>query len=257
MDETRITPDQPAFPPWQAPEPQKRRSRWGIWGTITAVVVVLGCLGGAGYLGMHAMRSTTPPVTKGLSFPGASAAPGATPDTEAESVTGPRASTYPVRTADDLKRVCEQWYYPKSPKVKSAGTQPVSIFAQDSKDFDTKHEATLFDIPNWYTAPKQKAWDPSSPGKVRLVACVDLVQTGKKIKSCKYDDPKGLKIPLREAKYRLALYEVATGKKVIEKTLPGEDEECPFMVLLGADRNVYSQVADRQYYETLKKYVEK
>jgi len=250
MDETRATPDQPAFPP------QQRRSRWGIWGTVTAVVVVLGCLGGAGFLGVHAMRSTTPPVTKGLSFPGApgaSAAPGAEP----EPVTGPRASTYPVRTADDLKRVCEQWYYPKSPKVKSSGTQPVSIFAQDSKDFDTKHEATLFDIPNWYTKPKQQAWDPSSPGKVRLVACVDLVQTGKKVKSCKYDDPKGLKIPLREAKYRLALYEVATGKKVIEKTLSGEDDECPFMVLLGADRNVYSRVGDRQYYELLKKYVEK
>jgi hypothetical protein len=90
---------------------------------------------------------------------------------------------------------------------------------------------------------------------VRLVACVDLTQTGKKIKTCKFDE--GQKIPMREAKYRLALYEVATGKKVLEKTLTGEDEECPFMVLLGADRNVYSQVGDRQFYETLKKYVEK
>ncbi|GAA3944132.1 hypothetical protein [Actinoplanes auranticolor] len=222
------------------------------------MVVVLGCLGGAGFVGIRAMRSSTPPVAKGLSFPGApSAAPGAAPGTEAETVTGPRASTYPVRTADDLKRICEQWYYPKSPKVKSSGTQPVSIFGEESKDFDTKHEVTLFDIPDWYTAPKQKAWDPSSPGKVRLVACVDLVQTGKKIKNCKFDDPKGLRIPMREAKYRLALYEVATGRKVLEKTLTGEDEECPFMVLLGADRNVYSQVGDRQFYETLKKHVEK
>jgi len=253
MENTGMTPGQPAFQPWQppAPPPAPRRSRWGIWATAIVVVLALGCLGAVTYSGMRALRTTTATAAKGLTAP-------VLPSTSAAGPkTGPRASSYPVRKPDDLQRVCDQWYYPKSPKVKSSGTQPVSIFAQDSKDFDTKHEATLFDIPNWYTKPKQQAWDPSSPGKVRLVACVDLVQSGKKVKSCKYDDPKGLKIPLREAKYKLALYEVATGKKVIEKTLSGEDDECPFMVLLGADRNVYSQVGDRQYYELLKKYVEK
>ena len=253
MENTGMTPGQPVFQPWQppAPPPAPRRSRWGIWATAIVVVLALGCLGAVTYSGMRALRTTTATAAKGLTAP-------VLPSTSAAGPkTGPRASSYPVRKPDDLQRVCDQWYYPKSPKVKSSGTQPVSIFAQDSKDFDTRHEATLYDIPNWYTKPKQQAWDPSSPGKVRLVACVDLVQTGKKVKSCKYDDPKGLKIPLREAKYRLALYEVATGKKVIEKTLSGEDDECPFMVLLGADRNVYSQVGDRQYYELLKKYVEK
>jgi hypothetical protein len=255
MDDSRIPPAQPAFTPWPEPAPEARRSRRGIWVTLVAVVLALGCLGGAGYAGSRALRDTTP-VAKGLSLPDRpdrSAAPGATPGT-----TGPRASSDPVRTAEDLKRVCEQWYFPKSPKVKSSGTQPVSIFRQDSKSLDLRHEVTLFDIPDWYTAPKQKAWDPSAPGKVRLVACVDLVDTGtKKIRTCKFDDPKDLRVPMREAKYRLSLYEVATGKRVLQKTMTGEDDECPFVVLLGADRTIYSQVGDRQFYQTLKKYVEK
>jgi hypothetical protein len=135
--------------------------------------------------------------------------------------------------------------------------QPISIFTRDSKDIDTRHEATLLDIPKWYTAQKQKAWDPAAPAKVRLVACVDQVDSGKQVKTCKLDGPKDLKLPMREGKYRLTLYEVATGRKVVEKQLAGEDEKCPFTVLLGTDRTVYSTVGDRQLYETLKKHVEK
>jgi hypothetical protein len=259
MEDTGMTPGRPAFQPWQppAPPPERRRSRWGIWTAVIAGVLVLGCLGAVTVSGMRALRDDTGTAAKGLAgaaLPGASA-PGA--ETEPDAVTGPRPSTYPVREANDLQRVCDQWYYPKSPKVKSSGTQPVSIFTKDSKDFDSRTETTLFDIPNWYTSQKQKAWDPKSPAKVRLVGCVDLVSSGKKVKTCKFDDPKGLKVPMREGTYRLALYEVATGRKLLDKRVKGQDEECPFLVLLGADRTIYSQVGDRRIYELLKKYVEK
>jgi hypothetical protein len=217
-------------------------------------VLVLGCLGVVTAGGMRVLRDTSPAAVKGLAAPGR---PGASAAPEPDAVTGPRASSYPVREADDLKRVCDQWYYPKSPKVKSSGTQPVSIFTRDSKDFDTRTETTLYDIPNWYTSQKQKAWDPKSPAKVRLVGCVDLTSSGKKVRTCKFDDPKGLKIPMREGTYRVALYEVATGRKLVDKRVKGQDEECPFLVLLGADRTVYSQVDDRRLYELFKKYVEK
>jgi hypothetical protein len=141
--------------------------------------------------------------------------------------------------------------------VKSSGTQPASIFTRESKDFDTRTQTTLYDIPRWYTTQKQKAWDPKSPAKVRLVGCVDLASSGKKVRTCKFDDPKGLKVPMREGTYRVALYEVATGRKVVDKRVKGEQEECPFLVLLGADRNIYSQVEGRRLYELFRKYVEK
>jgi hypothetical protein len=249
--------------PWPAPpqSPQRGRSGWKIGAAITAVVLVLGCLGVVGSIGVRAMRNTADAAARGLTapaLPGESApAPGNGADTEPDAVAGPQASDYPVREAKDLERVCEQWYYPKSPKVKSSGTQPISIFTKDNKDFDNRTEATLFDIPNWYTTQKQKAWDPKSPAKVRLVGCVDLVSSGKKLRSCKFDDPKGLKIPMREGTYRVVLHEVATGKKLVDKRMKGEKEECPFLVLLGKDRNIYSQVGDRRLYELFKKYVEK
>jgi hypothetical protein len=253
MENTGMTPGQPVFQPWQppAPPPAPRRSRWGIWATAIVVVLALGCLGAVTYSGMRALRTTTATAAKGLTAP-------VLPSTSAAGPkTGPRASSYPVRKPDDLQRVCDQWYYPKSPKVKSSGIQPVSIFTRDSKDFDSRTETTLYDIPNWYTAKKQKAWDPKSPAKVRLVSCVDLVSSGKKLRTCKFDDPKGLKVPMREGTFRLALYEVATGKKLVDKRLKGKNKECPFLVLLGADRTIYSQVDDRQIYDLLKKYVEK
>ncbi|GIE46791.1 hypothetical protein Ani05nite_03250 [Amorphoplanes nipponensis] len=257
MEDTQVTPTGPEFPagPAQAAAPTPRRSHGRIWATVIGIVLVAGCLAGVTLAGVRAIRSTTPPLAKGVSMPLRSGAPATAGEEPVAEV--PRASSYPVRTANDLKRVCERWYYPKSPKVQSKGIQPVSIFTADSKDADDRQEETLFDIPNWYTAPKQKAWDPSSPAKVRLVACVDLTATGKKVATCKFDDPKDLRVPMRAATYRLTLYEVATGRKVLEKRLTGEDEECPFVVLLGADRTIYSRPADRQLYETLRKHVEK
>lgn len=238
--------------------PRSRSSGLRIAGRVIGIVAVLACLGGAGLVGIRAMRATDDTTTsstlaKGLSGAGRPASAGDTP----EAAPGPRPSTYPVRTEDDLKRVCDNWYYPKSPKVKSAGIQPVSIFTRDDQERSIRTSATLFDIPDWYTKRKQQAWDPKSPAKVRLVACVDPVGRGKKVRTCTFDDPKDLKVPMVQGRLRLRLYEVATGKLLVDKRLTGEDEECPYFVLLRDGEPLISGAADRQLYEILRKRVEK
>lgn len=231
------------------------RSRPRIWAAAAAVVLALGCLGA-----MRAMRDPAPADSRPAAplwsaAPAGSAAPGA-------AASAPQASPTPVRTADDLKRVCDQRYFPKSPKVQSAGVQPVSVFSQDRvgqdrQVFDARRKRTLLDIPNWYTAPKRKAWDPESPAKVRLVACAELVGTGAQVKTCALDDPKGREVPMLAGKYRLTLYEVATGRKLLDERLTGGDQKCPFVVLSGADQAVHSPLSDRQLYDALKKDVER
>lgn len=239
MADAQSTPSQP-------PASLFGPARLRIWAVVATVVLALGCLGT-----LRAMRDPDP-APKAPAAPVWAGAPSPAPKTSA----GPRASSSPVRTAADLKRVCERWYYPTAPKVKSSGGQPVSIFSQESKDIATRHGQTLLDIPNWFTASKQKTWNPA-PAKARLVACVDLRDAGKQLKTCTIEGAQGGKIPLREGRYQLTLYEVATGRKVVEESLTGEDEKCPLVVLLGADRTIYSPVGDRRLYEALKKHVER
>jgi hypothetical protein len=62
---------------------------------------------------------------------------------------------------------------------------------------------------------------------------------------------------MKTATYHLSLYEVATGHRLLDKRVSGEDEDCPTVVLLGGDKTVYSKVGDRQLYELLRNYVMK
>lgn len=240
--------------------PRSRSSGLRIAGRVVGVVLILACFGGASVVGRRAMSAaddtttaTSTTVAKGLSGAGRPASSGDTP----EAVTGPRPSTYPVREEDDLTRLCDNWYYPKAPKVTSSGIQPVSIFSGNSRELDIRTPETLFDIPDWYTKRKQQAWDPKSFAKVRLVGCIDQVGRGRKVRTCTFDDPKDRKVPMVEGKLRLRLYEVATGKVLVDKRLTGEDEECPYFVLLRDGEPLISGAADRQIYEILRKHVEK
>lgn len=131
---------------------------------------------------------------------------------------GPRASTYPVREANDLARVCDHWYYPQSPKYTGKAPHPISVGTVDSKEFTTRYMSAFVDIPYELGATVQKAWAPSKPAKSQLMACVDLASTGTKVlKNCKFDDPKPAKLPMKTAAYHLSLYEVATGRKLLDK----------------------------------------
>ncbi len=51
---------------------------------------------------------------------------------------------------------------------------------------------------------------------MQLVACVDLVSSGAEVKKCSYADPEPDKVSMRQATYQLRLYEVATGRKLME-----------------------------------------
>ena len=58
-----------------------------------------------------------------------------------------------------------------------------------------------------------------------------------------------------EGIYSVTVYEVATGRKVVETRMTG-DGKCPLVVLLFADRTIHSEASGRQLYEALRKYVE-
>jgi hypothetical protein len=55
----------------------------------------------------------------------------------------------------------------------------------------------------------------------------------------------------------MTLYEVASGRKLTEKRMTGEKDECPFLVMLDSSRTIYSEINERQLYETFRRYVEK
>ncbi len=245
----------PAYPsaaPWAPPVPPKRTSRVLVWSLAGVAVVLLGCVGviAVGMVAVARDGTARPGATAGLGAPGAPAAG----DEAAES--GPTASTYPVREADDLERVCENVYYPQSPKVSGKGAQPVKVFVKDDKDLDVRTEEALRDIPKQGSRKSKGSWDPA-PQKVRLVACVDLTTTGKRVRTCRFDDPKPATVQLVRATYRFALYEVATGRKLLNKSLTGDADDCPSIAFVSSDRKLYSTVSDRQIYETLRRHVER
>jgi hypothetical protein len=254
-----LGPQEPGDAPgtWMAPAPVEQRSKVLIWSVVAVAVLALGCLGTVGWGIVRIadnVRSaaTTPPRPVVPLVPSGAASPD-----PAGTLDGPQASSYAVREADDLQRLCEGWYYPQSPTITTTGLNPVQVFANERKDLPSMIQEAVTGVP--YTASKavRDAYDPASPAKVRQVACVNLVSTGKHVRSCTFNDPKPEKIPLEQGFYQFTLYEVATGKKLVDKKITGEDDSCPFVVLLGSDRTIYSSIGDRQLYELLHKYVQK
>lgn len=252
--------------PW-APPPQPPPKK-GLSGGLIAVIAVigviaLGCLGTVGWGAIRFVHNVNAaerarPVNTVPDLGAPDGDPASGPSTGVGGSVGPRASTYPVREANDLARVCDHWYYPQSPKYSGKAPHPISVGTVDSLDFTTRYMSAYIDIPYQLGATIQQAWAPSKPAKSQLMACVDLASTGNKVvKNCRFDDPKPAKLPMKTAVYRLSLYEVATGRKLLAKRVTGEDESCPSIVMLGGDRSVYSKVGDRQLYELLRNYVMK
>ena len=237
-------------------EPAAGRPRKALWFFVIIGSVAAACIGGAVLTAVkvgHNLRADAAAVRPTVVFPSSSASVAPAPEASA----GPQASTYPVRKTDDLKRVCDHWYYPKSPKVQAKAFNPVKAFVSDSLDQQSRTESQLYDVP-WRATPAiRAAWDPAALAKVRLVACADLTGAGARLKSCKFNDSKPATVPMKQGDYTLSVYEVATGRRLAEKKVKGEDTACPFVVLLGADHTIYSSVSDRQLFEALRTYVEK
>jgi hypothetical protein len=173
---------------------------------------------------------------------------------------GSKASSRKVRKLTDLDEVCVRSYYPKAPKY-TTGPAPHPIVVSDSlgEDVESRSSTSLgtfvpYDAP---TAVKN-AWQPKNLATVQVVACVDLISTGPELRSCKVDDPKISSVPIKEGRYRVTLYEVATRRKLFETKMVGEYNNCPLSVFVvdgkvGIQR---STVDDDQLHEAFDSYVE-
>jgi hypothetical protein len=156
----------------------------------------------------------------------------------------------------DLERVCDRWYYPKSPKYRGSAPHPITITVKDSSGWGGRTQVTSIDLPYEATTAVTGAWDPKKPAAVQLVACVDLIKRGPRVATCQVTEPKPEKVVMKEGVYRLSLYEVSTRRRLLHVRMSGEDEDCPWLIMVGADGTTTSAVHHRQLVEALRRYVE-
>jgi hypothetical protein len=242
--------DWPATPP-ESPGSRSRRM------VIVVVAVALVCLGATGY-GLLKVRdavvSVTSPLTTTSTRPQLprTSQPSATP----ASPSGPRASDYPVRTKEDVGRVCDGWFYPQSPKLSGVAPHPIVVSERREKLFPSRFHPAYVDLPDDVSQSRQAAWQPENAALAQLVACVDLVESGNSLGDCKFDDPSPTTAPMVEGIYQVTVYEVATRREIFQTRVTGAST-CPLVVLLTGDRTIHSEVTGRQLYEKLHDYVEK
>lgn len=257
------------------PPPPRRRSTTRLIALLACIgLLAVACAGSVAYGVVKALRDTEPvaegrpagavggpaPTTTAGSAPtpGPTRAPAKRPVGVSGKVPpGSKASSYRVRKDEDLERLCDRWYYPKAPKYTTAvAPHPIAISVKDRKDLEFRTSKSYLSLP--YSAPSavEAAWEPKNAATVQLVACVDLVTIGSRVKSCRIDKPKPSSIQMKEGTYQLTLYEVATRRKLLQTRMTGEDESCPILIFIGNDRAVYTTLEDRQLVDVLRRYVE-
>ena len=250
---------------WPVPQPVKRNNRVAIIAGISVgALLLIACFGAVGsvfLLDSGKKSSLSTPSTRAPLSPlgggNPSAAPGSATDEPAEPQQGPQPSSYPAEKRGDLDRVCdENIYYPTSPKRAGKAPHPIVLLVNDGS-FGSRTQNGTYYFDEGLGDAARKIWAAEDPRKVQTVACMDRVSVGKKLRNCKYDDPKPETISLMRATWRLRVYEAATGKKLLDKSMSGDDQECPFSVLVGADRKIYAEVSDRAVVNALRKFVTK
>ncbi|MFF5055315.1 hypothetical protein ACFY1S_19245 [Micromonospora sp. NPDC000663] len=250
--EPAVAPVTPEAPGWAAPAPPTGSNHTAIVAAVVGGAVVLllvACLGLVG--GIFLLRDgdstasdseTTAPVrprSSGGGGPTASAAP-----TEEPVVQGPQASAYPAEKIEDLNRVCdEDIYYPELPKRAGKAPHPVVLLLSDTPGLRYKDDGYYYDL--GLSKKVEQTWASEDPRTVQMVACLDRISAGSTIRTCKFDDPKPQTLTLVRTSWRLRVYEAATGRKLLEKTMPGDDQKCPYVVMVGADKKIYAEVSDR------------
>ncbi|MET8911291.1 hypothetical protein [Micromonospora sp. NPDC004551] len=257
---------QPPLPPFGpqpqvawAPPPGPRNRTLVVAAVIVGVVLLVGCLGLTG--GVLLLRSATTtasePAREAPPAPSTGRGPAATaaPETSAEPVQeGPEASAYPAEEISDLNRVCDDnVYYPQSPKRAGKAPHPLVLLIGDGSGL--RYQDGTYYFSQGLSKKVEQTWAPEAPTKVQMVACLDRVGSGATIRRCKYDDPKPLTLTLLKASWRLRVYEVATGRKLLDKPMTGDDQACPYVVLAGPDKKIYAKVSDRAAVAALRKLV--
>ena len=258
---------QPYGPPVTAPAipPVARRSSASIVGGVTIGTLLLLVCGGVvrgvvtqvsetrAAVGTSTQTRSDPPT-------GGNPSAGAGPAEEEESEPqGPQASTYPAEQIGDLDRVCnDNVFYPQSPKRSGKAPHPVVLLVEDGDGSDIRlHNGHYFFYDEGLSERDRAIWASDDPRTVQLVACLDRVSTGKKIRNCEYDEPTPETVALMAAGWRLRVYEAATGRKIHDKAMPGDDRKCPTSVRVGPDRKIYAEASGRSITRALRKYVKK
>ncbi|WP_433367299.1 hypothetical protein ACQPZX_39355 [Actinoplanes sp. CA-142083] len=236
------------------PAPARRRlSPW-----MVAVLAVVGALVllGAALAQVVDFGDSGDSLANGQAGAGASPGPGpaASAGGSASAPTGP--STYPVRAGGDLGRVCDGSYYPQSPKFAGKAPHQISVGVVDSVLAPRRHMLSAVRVPDQRESI-WRAWTPDNAAKSQLVACVDLAKAGKRLRTCKYSDRTPATVALDQGVYRVRLYEVATGRKLLDKPVTGADGNCPSVVFLADGDSLYSAVNDTQLYGLLRPFVMK
>ncbi|GLW34436.1 hypothetical protein [Actinoplanes regularis] len=234
-------PAQPDQAPGRTSKDLKSKSRrnWVFTGAAAAVVILM-CWACNGLGGSAPSAETSTGGVPAAPSASASAAPA-----------GPRAATRAVRKVSDLHSVCSQTYFPAAPKYRGKAPHPIVISAQERLDLGDRSVRTLNRYAFSGSAAGKSAWAPV-PAKGQLVACLDLLGGGAKLKDCPGDSAKAPKVPLMVGRYRLAVYEVATGRKLSETTLNGSGKVCPWVAVTGSDPTLYTPVDDSQLYRALR-----
>jgi hypothetical protein len=206
--------------------------RWVIPVVAVVVVLVAVAAGGQVFGGAEASPSTwtSPSATASVSAPA-----------------GPRPSASPVKEAADLALVCEGWYYPASPRYAGRPPHQISVGVVDTPGASPHRIRAAIDVPYSLTKATRDAWLPSDPAKSQLVACVTLVKSGTQVKKC-------AELPMVRGVYQVALYEVATGRRLLQKQLFGDAVTCPNVAPPGT---LASTVSDGVLYQLLRGYVTK
>ncbi|HWS36552.1 MAG TPA: hypothetical protein VN408_27930 [Actinoplanes sp.] len=224
--------------------PRTAGDRTLIVSTLLAALLIA-CLGTAVHLFLQinepssAGRPPPPPPRPGpgMPFPGAS---------------GPQPVGQPVRTENDLDLVCADRFYPSAPRYGGAGPHPVLISEGEAAVPDSRSTRTLNRAAFAGSTVQRRTWAPD-PERAQIVACLDLTGPGRKIRDCRTADGT---LPLVEGRYRLAVYEVATRRRILQKTVTGTDRSCPFVILRIAGDTLHSAVRDQQLYDLLHQRVE-
>ncbi len=225
---------------------------------VVGVVLLVGSLALAGGI----MVLTKVEKTADASASAAPQAPDARPSADAEPAEsgtptprGPEASLYPAEEVQDLGRVCdENVYYPQSPKRAGKAPHPVVLLIDDGSGL--RYQNGTYYFSQGLSKTVENTWAAEQPGKVQMVACLDRVSTGAKIRTCSFDDPEPAKVPLLHAGWRLRVYEVATGHTLLDKTMPGDDRKCPYVVMIYGSK-IYAGVSDRAVVAALRNLVNK
>ncbi|GIF60200.1 hypothetical protein [Asanoa iriomotensis] len=233
--------------PW---DPTAGRDGPGGGPTILAATLIAAllavCIGGSvtGFLVLR--RSSGETAAPGPAAPLSGPATSGSPAVAASPVEeGPLPSTYAPVDGRDLEKVCDQEaYFPLSPKRAGKPPHPVALMRAGGPG-DTRFQDQTYYYDLGLSKSVEQTWAPESLEKVQLVACLDRVSAGSTIRRCTFDDPAPDTLPLVRATWRLHVYEIATGRKLLDRTLAGDDQSCPYVVLVGADRKLYAKVSDR------------